>query len=655
VTNFGGTSVSVINTGTNTVVATINAGLSPFGVAVSPDGTRAYVTNDGSNNVSVINTGTNMVVATINVGTNPLGVAVSPDGTRAYVTNGGGTVSVIDTASNTVVATVGVGNTPLAVAFSPDGTKAYVTNSLGNSVSVIDTASSTVVATIAGFGGPAGVAFSPDGTRAYVTNNANGNVSVIDTATNTVVGAPIPAGNLPAFLGICSNGNALLAAGLTFKANTSGALACTLASGPSGASGPVFTGGTLQIAGANITSSLPVTLQSQGGTIDTNGNNATLSGTISGPGTLVKVGAGTLTLTGNNSYQGGTALNAGTLAVGSNTALGTVALTFADGTTLQAAGNGLSLANAMVLNGADTVDTQANALTLAGVLSGTGGLTKIGAGTLTLTGNNSYQGGTALNAGTLAVGSNTALGTGALTFADGTTLQAAGNGLSLANAMVLNGADTVDTQANALTLAGVLSGTGSLVKIGRHAGALGREHLYGGDRGECRHAAGWRNECLRAEQRVHARRRRGAQPRELQPEHRLARRRGLRHARLGDAHHRQRQYQHDLLRHDLRHRWAHQDRQRRVRAEWQQYLQRPDHAQRRHADGERLDRQFGGDGELGRHARRYRDGRRDQHQQRRHVCARQFARHDDGARQSRLPVRRASWCRSLPRSRRAAM
>ncbi len=480
VTNFGGTSVSVINTGTNTVVATINVGLSPFGVAVSPDGTRAYVTNDGSNNVSVINTGTNMVVATINVGTNPLGVAVSPDGTRAYVTNGGGTVSVIDTASNTVVATVGVGNTPLAVAFSPDGTKAYVTNSLGNSVSVIDTASSTVVATIAGFGGPAGVAFSPDGTRAYVTNNANGNVSVIDTATNTVVGAPIPAGNLPAFLGICSNGNALLAAGLTFKANTSGALACTLASGPSGASGPVFTGGTLQIAGANITSSLPVTLQSQGGTIDTNGNNATLSGTISGPGTLVKVGAGTLTLTGNNSYQGGTALNAGTLAVGSNTALGTGALTFADGTTLQAAGNGLSLANAMVLNGADTVDTQANALTLAGVLSGTGGLTKIGAGTLTLTGNNSYQGGTALNAGTLAVGSNTALGTGALTFADGTTLQAAGNGLSLANAMVLNGADTVDTQANALTLAGVLSGTGSLVKIGAGTLVLSGASTYTG-------------------------------------------------------------------------------------------------------------------------------------------------------------------------------
>lgn len=80
--------------------------------------------------------------------------------------------------------------------------------------------------------------------------------------------ATVNVGNGPEFPGICSNGNALLAAGLTFKANTSGALACTLASGPTGSSGPVFTGGTLQIGGANIVSALPITLMSQGGTID---------------------------------------------------------------------------------------------------------------------------------------------------------------------------------------------------------------------------------------------------------------------------------------------------------------------------------------------------------------------------------------------------
>src|SRR5256885_2255641 len=111
--------------------------------------TRAYVTNIISNTVSVIDTATNTVVATIPVGLAPLGVAITPDGTRAYVANGSNIVSVIDTATNTVVATipVGVEAGPVGVAITPDGTRAYVANILSNTVSVIDTATNTVVAT----------------------------------------------------------------------------------------------------------------------------------------------------------------------------------------------------------------------------------------------------------------------------------------------------------------------------------------------------------------------------------------------------------------------------------------------------------------------------------------------------------------------------
>jgi YVTN family beta-propeller protein len=157
----------------------------------------AYVTNAGSfgvtGTVSVIDTATNTVVATVTVGTGPFGVAVTPDGKHAYVTNGGGTVSVIDTASNTVVGTpIPVGSFPDGVAVTPDGKHAYVTNELSNNVSVIDTASNTVVATVAVGSFPFGVAITPDGKHAYVTNapgKVTGTVSVIDTVATVVVGS----------------------------------------------------------------------------------------------------------------------------------------------------------------------------------------------------------------------------------------------------------------------------------------------------------------------------------------------------------------------------------------------------------------------------------------------------------------------------------
>jgi YVTN family beta-propeller protein/autotransporter-associated beta strand protein len=317
VSNNGGNSVSVINAATNTVSATVAVGAAPAGLAVTPDGTRVYVANFNSNSVSVINTATNTVIgAPIPVGNSPTGLAIAPDGSRAYVTNtNGNSISVINTATNTVIgAPIAVGSNPDAVAVSPNGTRIYVTNFNSNTVSVINAATNTLVATIPVGSGPEGVTFSPDGTRAYVANSVNNTVSVIDTTTNSTVDT-VAVGAVPIFPGICSNGNALLAAGLTFTARTSGALACTLASGASGSPGPVFTGGTLQFAGANISSGLPITLQAAGGTFDTNGNSATLSGVISGPGALTKIGVGILTLSGANAYTGSTTVNAGALIV----------------------------------------------------------------------------------------------------------------------------------------------------------------------------------------------------------------------------------------------------------------------------------------------------------------------------------------------------
>jgi YVTN family beta-propeller protein len=204
VTNFGtdrpalgevGNTISVIRTASNKVIATITVGKLPSGIAFTPDGSRAYVTNRGDDTVSVIDTRIRTELTTVPVQYKPANVAITPDGRHAYVTNFGDpfpslgtTVSVIDTTTNTVVATIpNVGLGPLGLAVTPDGAHVYVVNVISNNVSVIETATNTVVARVAVGLGPRAVAITRDGAHAYVTNFNNNTVSVIETATNRVV------------------------------------------------------------------------------------------------------------------------------------------------------------------------------------------------------------------------------------------------------------------------------------------------------------------------------------------------------------------------------------------------------------------------------------------------------------------------------------
>ncbi|PJW19680.1 hypothetical protein CV632_15060 [Geobacillus thermodenitrificans] len=77
VTNAADNTVSVIDTSTNTVIATIPVA-SPHDIDLTPDGTHAYVTNTTTNTVSVLNTATNTVITTIPVGNAPHGIAITP-------------------------------------------------------------------------------------------------------------------------------------------------------------------------------------------------------------------------------------------------------------------------------------------------------------------------------------------------------------------------------------------------------------------------------------------------------------------------------------------------------------------------------------------------------------------------------------------------
>ena len=104
VSNISGNTISVVNTATNTVSATISvpgSPSSPTGLALTPDGAYIYVACQGTNSVSVISTATKAVVASIPVGTTPVQLAITPNGAEVYVVvRGLNQIAVIDTTSH---------------------------------------------------------------------------------------------------------------------------------------------------------------------------------------------------------------------------------------------------------------------------------------------------------------------------------------------------------------------------------------------------------------------------------------------------------------------------------------------------------------------------------------------------------------------------
>ncbi len=152
-------------------------------VAISPDGSLAYVSDPGAGvvwPVSGLEGNSPAVGQAVSVGSNPEGVAFSPDGNTVYVANNGpgmvsGSVTPITVSSGLAqAAIVGVGH-PFGIAMTPDGSSAYVTDSAGDQVYPIAIRSgNTVGSPIAVGSDPRGIAISPDGDRAYVADYNGG-------------------------------------------------------------------------------------------------------------------------------------------------------------------------------------------------------------------------------------------------------------------------------------------------------------------------------------------------------------------------------------------------------------------------------------------------------------------------------------------------
>ena len=203
VTNFGGASISVIDTATWTQKGTIAVPAAPHAIMLSPDGRLAYVSCYGGAAIAVLDTQQATLAATIALpgGSQPYGIALSRDGHYLYASdNLTGRLFVIDTQSHRVLPSVLVGNHPALIARSPDGATLYVSNGGSHSISVLDISSDParprVRATVSVDGYPHGLAVTPDGRYLVVANTISRNISVVDTQSEHVI-ATIPGEKFP--------------------------------------------------------------------------------------------------------------------------------------------------------------------------------------------------------------------------------------------------------------------------------------------------------------------------------------------------------------------------------------------------------------------------------------------------------------------------
>ena len=185
---------------------------------------QIWVSNEKSGDVTVIDGGSNQVLATIPVGKRPRGIHAGPDGKTVYVALSGTPISappqldakgnpifkrgkdddddddnvksdksadaigVVDVAGRKLTRKINAGSDPEEFALSKDGTKLYVSNEDVKTASVVNIATGKVEHIIPIGQEPEGVATAPDGKRFYVTCEAGGEVYAVETAGYTAVG-----------------------------------------------------------------------------------------------------------------------------------------------------------------------------------------------------------------------------------------------------------------------------------------------------------------------------------------------------------------------------------------------------------------------------------------------------------------------------------
>lgn len=191
-------SVAVVDAATGARLASISVPGHPAGIALSPDGTRAYVTSPDGPSLAVIDTVARRVVRTVPLpGAGPLGVTVSPDGASIYVADWySKSVLNVNAETGAQMRRIEAGQSPSGLAVTPDGKLLAVAARLDDAVVLIDTDTGKIAGRVAVGAHPFGLTIDPAGKRAYTACVESDDVAVIDLAARRLV-ARIKVGRRP--------------------------------------------------------------------------------------------------------------------------------------------------------------------------------------------------------------------------------------------------------------------------------------------------------------------------------------------------------------------------------------------------------------------------------------------------------------------------
>ncbi len=241
--------VTVIDGGSNQVLATIPVGKRPRGIHAGPDGKTVYVALSGTpisappqldakgnpifkrgkdddddddvksdksaDAIGVVDVAGRKLIRKINAGSDPEEFALSKDGTKFYVSNEDvKTASVVNIASGKVEHIIPVGQEPEGVATAPDGKRFYVTCESGGEIYAIETAGYTAVGHFKVNVRPRSMAFLPGADIGFIPSESTGELNVIDTANLKVLKViALPPASRPMNVKTASNGKIYVSTG----------------------------------------------------------------------------------------------------------------------------------------------------------------------------------------------------------------------------------------------------------------------------------------------------------------------------------------------------------------------------------------------------------------------------------------------------------